>query len=586
MADTPKDISEHYQTGSAVTAAYQTSGVQETNGKVGATAGQADSYTVVTSAQRLDDASMGALMDRMQDKVQTVANGSTGVIASVSQTGQGSFDITAGARGDSQVSLIRIGADNSVSVINLVDDRIAPDKIQVMGNDFGDMGEKGANNIHTEKVTLAPGERAIVLTASDGLSDAYIGKGGRAQMQADIEAYVKANPDSPDISRFLSERATAMGAQDNTTIVTTKLDSATDLRGQTVTAAVFDGVGHEDGRLSSQLARTLEQEVPGATKPAPVTKTELDHVSTRAPDLARAQDPGAQDPHAAATQQKLDSAKPAETPEAQKPPKRGNDGGGNNNDGGGGTPAQPDKPKTPPAGGDGERHVTAERHATPDADAPKPAAPKPKAQTPAPSRHVATPPPAAAGTAPKPIVSKTTQSRLGHGAGAAQVALDVARGDYGAAATGAATQIALNAKTYEATAHLTRSVAPVAKGLGFVAKKVPVIGAVVTAGFVLHEVGSEAYRGNYGRAAAALGAGAAETLGNIVGFGVGDGAREVVREGVARTAGERYAPEKSGLRQLGEGAISVGSRFFGGDDRKPAQTTAQRPRPRGPGGPG
>lgn len=575
MADTPKDISEHYQTGSAVTAAYQTSGLQQTDGKVGITTGQADSYTVVTSAQKLDDAGMSALMDRMQARAASVDNGSTGVIASISQTGNGSFDVTAGARGDSQVSVIRIGADNSVTVVNLVDDRIPREKLQVIGNDFGNLGDAGANNIHTEKIRLQPGERAIVLTASDGLSDAYIGKGGAEKMRADIEAYVKANPDSPDISRFLTERATALGAQDNTTIVTTKLTPQTDLNGQSVTMAVFDGVGHEDGKLSSQLARTLEQELPGATKPAPVQKAELDHVSTREADLTRAQQPGATDPNAAAAQAQLEAKAPkADTPEAPKtetpkpdasgktPPKNDGPKGGSGDDGGS-TPVQP-KPNKPAGGG--ETHVTP-RH-TVDA----PAAVKPK---------IAIQPPKL------PNVSKATQAKLGHGTGAAQVVLAVAKGDYAGATVTAVQQIATNAKTYEAAADLTRKVAPVAKGLGFVAKKVPVIGAVVTAGFVLHEAGSDALDGNYGRAVAALGAGAAETLGNIVGFGVGDGAREVVRGGIVATAGEKYAPNKSGLRELGEGAWSMGSKFFSGDDdKKPQQTASSRPRPKGPGGPG
>jgi hypothetical protein len=570
MADNPKDISEHYQTGSAVTAAYQTSGLQQADGKLGITTGQADSYTVMTSAQKLDDAGMATLMDKMQARAASVDNGSTGVIASISQNGQGSFEVTAGARGDSQVSVIRIGADNKVSVINLVDDRIPADKMHVMGNDFGNLGDPGANNIHTEKIRLQPGERAIVLTASDGLSDAYIGKGGKAQMQADIEAYVKANPDSPDISRFLTERATAMGAQDNTTIVTTRLDASTDLKGKSVTTAVFDGVGHEDGTLSSQLAKTLEQELPGGQKPAPVAKTELDHVSTRDADITRAKDPGAADPHAAATAKTLQSPAPAgeapkaETPRKDPPKDNGPKGGGG--DDGGSAPVQP-KPDKPAGGGD--------TPATPKANTEAPQT-RPKIQIP--KVQVPNLP-----NLPVPKVSKAAQAKLGHGTGAAQVVLDVAKGDYASATITAVQQIATNAKTYEAAADLTRKVAPVAKGLGFVAKKVPVIGAVVTAGFVLHEAGSAALDGHYGKAGAALVAGTAETLGNIVGFGVGDGAREVVRGGIVATAGEKYAPEKSGLRELGEGAWSMGSRFFGGgdDDKKPA--TTPKPRPKGPG---
>jgi hypothetical protein len=145
----------------------------------------------------------------------------------------------------------------------------------------------------------------------------------------------------------------------------------------------------------------------------------------------------------------------------------------------------------------------------------------------------------------------------GTATGAASVLLDLARHDYKQAGQSAAIQIALNPGTYKAAAALTRDIAPVAKGLGFVAKKVPVVGAVVTAGFVAYEVGSDIYDGHYGKAGAALAAGVAESLGNIVGFGVGDGAREGVRLGVVLAAGEKYAPDKSGLRQLGEGANAL-----------------------------
>jgi hypothetical protein len=180
-----------------------------------------------------------------------------------------------------------------------------------------------------------------------------------------------------------------------------------------------------------------------------------------------------------------------------------------------------------------------------------------------------------------------TQAKLGGAAGKAQIAVDVASGNYASAATGTAMEIGLNAKTYEAAAELTSSIKPVAKALGFVGKRIPLIGAVVTGGFVLWEVGSYALNGEYGRATAALGAGAAEAAGNLVGFGVGDAARETVRGVVIATAGDEYAVNKSGLRQLGEGAYAVGSKFVsgqpGGEKPPAAVTVTASAKPKAPG---
>jgi hypothetical protein len=170
--------------------------------------------------------------------------------------------------------------------------------------------------------------------------------------------------------------------------------------------------------------------------------------------------------------------------------------------------------------------------------------------------------------------------------GAAGVALALAEGRYREAGQSAALQVALNPATYKAAAELTKDVAPVAKGLGFVGKKIPVIGALVTAGFVLYEVGGDVYDHKYGKAGAALGAGAAEALGNVVGFGVGDLAREGVRAGVVYAAGEQYAPDKSGLRQLGEGAYALAKKELDGKKpeakAEPKQEPKQQSRPEPP----
>lgn len=226
-----------------------------------------------------------------------------------------------------------------------------------------------------------------------------------------------------------------------------------------------------------------------------------------------------------------------------------------------------------------------------DPDLPKPPRPVPAAADKTPDTHkpaTAEKPSAHAPDAPEGGHARGAQAKLGRAAGRAQMAVDVASGNYAAAATSAATEIALNAKTYEAAAELTASIAPVAKAVGFVGKRVPVVGAAVTAGFVLWEAASYALEGKFGKATAALGAGAAETAGNLIGFGAGDAAREAVRGVVIAAAGDEYAVNKSGLRQLGEGAIDVGSKFVSGtpgatpEEKKTTSATAAA-RPKAPG---
>jgi hypothetical protein len=71
-------------------------------------------------------------------------------------------------------------------------------------------------------------------------------------------------------------------------------------------------------------------------------------------------------------------------------------------------------------------------------------------------------------------------------------------------------------------------------------------------------------------------AGTAEAGGNIVGFGVGDAAREVVRGGVIAAAGEEYAPQKSGLRTLGENAGRTAGSFLKTLDKPPEQIAEEQ----------
>ena len=150
------------------------------------------------------------------------------------------------------------------------------------------------------------------------------------------------------------------------------------------------------------------------------------------------------------------------------------------------------------------------------------------------------------------------QMRMGRGAAAAGIALSSASGDYTQAATEAAMVAGLDPVTYKAAAALTQSTKGVALALETVGKKIPVVGAVVTAGFVGWEIGTYLYEGRFGKAAAAVPAGIAESLGNVFGpLGVGDAARQAVVEVTKVSVGEQYAPRDAGLVSLGKGAVDL-----------------------------
>ena len=163
-----------------------------------------------------------------------------------------------------------------------------------------------------------------------------------------------------------------------------------------------------------------------------------------------------------------------------------------------------------------------------------------------------------------PVKGSAVQEHGGTAMGFATVGVDLAEHRYGRAVTDTALQLSLRPETYEAAAKLAGEVGTVAKFLGEAGKKVPVAGALLTGGFVLYEVGANLYNGKFGRAGAALLAGGAEAAGNILGFGIGDLARETVRESVVLTAGEDYAPNKSGLRDLTERAYELGEKVVAG----------------------
>ncbi|QQG35432.1 MAG: hypothetical protein HYS17_07745 [Micavibrio aeruginosavorus] len=110
------------------------------------------------------------------------------------------------------------------------------------------------------------------------------------------------------------------------------------------------------------------------------------------------------------------------------------------------------------------------------------------------------------------------------------------------------------------------------KGVQFIGKRVPGIGAIITVGATLWSAGAQAAQGNLGKAAAELTAGVAEAAGNVVGFGAGDALREGVRAGVVAIAGEKYAPEKSGIREAAE--VAYGALSKKGDAAASAPSSA------------
>jgi hypothetical protein len=154
------------------------------------------------------------------------------------------------------------------------------------------------------------------------------------------------------------------------------------------------------------------------------------------------------------------------------------------------------------------------------------------------------------------------------GVGLAGVGVDLANGDYVSAGVGAAMEAADTEAGHKAAGKVASGfLEKLGTGFKFFGKRVPVVGAVVTAGFVAHETGKHAVEGEWDKAGAAFVAGAAETVGNFVGFGVGDAAREGVRQGIIQVAGDDYSEiDKSGIREVGEGAYELVSDWFTDDE--------------------
>ncbi|MEZ0260606.1 MAG: hypothetical protein ACAH80_06320 [Alphaproteobacteria bacterium] len=560
----PRDVIERYAAGNAVVETYLTSGVDVRDGKVVPNAGQADTYAVVTTKTPIDEAGLGRIMDSLSDRGNATAGGdydkdSTGSLAAITQKqakqpGMASFDLVAGLRGDSTTLIASVDANNNVSIYDVNGKELKAPASMKGATGFGEGAQRGGNFMLTKSIDIPAGEKAFVINISDGVIDGYTKSPARGEgdtrksfqeaLGIELEAHLKSNPETADISRFLSERATALGSKDNTTAAVLRLDTNTDLQGKSVLLAVFDGVGHEVGAgdVSDALAKHLPEAVPGAEPVKLVARAELDHIATRDVDLARAKNPAAVFKPDAKPEIKP-AAEPAAKPAAAKPAPPKNDSDG---DAGGAAPR-----KTPP-----KADAAPPKAAAPPKPTPKPEAPEP--------RKAAAPQAGSGGGAAKPgVVSRIGGVRTkldrhgGHATSGASIALQLAQGDVKGATVSALTDVALSPKTYKAVASFTRKVAPLAKAAGFVSRKIPVVGSVVSFGYGAYNVGSHLYKGEYGKAGAEAVATVAETAAGFFGFGAGDAAREAVRELTVRTVGEKYAPEKSSIRQLGEAAVGL-----------------------------
>jgi len=166
----------------------------------------------------------------------------------------------------------------------------------------------------------------------------------------------------------------------------------------------------------------------------------------------------------------------------------------------------------------------------------------------------------AAGHDPKDVHSqpRSVEHRVAHGLGATSLAVNVIEGNAVGAALDAG-GMAAESETVQKAAARAATKMGVTEAFELAAKRIPVVGAGVTVGFVLFASGKHAWAGDYDLAAAELAAGGAEAVGNIAGFGAGDAAREIARQGLIAAGGDRMAAvEKSGVRQLGESAYEIG----------------------------
>lgn len=201
--------------------------------------------------------------------------------------------------------------------------------------------------------------------------------------------------------------------------------------------------------------------------------------------------------------------------------------------------------------------VTGINTSIPAANADSVAPPKSLAQ-PAPPPAMVAPPPT---ETPQTGSNPSTLGKLGAVAGKAEVGLtaaaQVAQGNIAGAATTVAETVATNAAVGRASETATKLLAKQGlKSAGVV------VGAAATIGFGSATVIDKAKQGRHAAAAIEGTAVLLEAAGNLLPGGVvGAGLRETFRAAVKNTIGEKYAPEKSGLRQAAEFATDVGNKI-------------------------
>lgn len=274
MKIVPPDTSTIYAAGTAAISAYQTSGMNE--GKP--MNGQGDSFDVTLSSKEITPQIIDGLMARMNAATADIPSASTGTIVAINQKSAGSFNINLGNRGDSPALLVKIDAQGNPQVLDLFDTVKNP-----VFNEFGDFNRGDANNIGSVDVKLKDGEKIVVIVASDGLSEGYFARkdiSPRQNLNNNISAQIiQALKSGADISKTLVTGAHKTGHEDNATVLTVALDSRTDLKNKSLLLGVFDGLGHSDNSVSSELARQVGQILPSAIKPEVSSQRILPHIS-------------------------------------------------------------------------------------------------------------------------------------------------------------------------------------------------------------------------------------------------------------------------------------------------------------------
>jgi hypothetical protein len=276
MAVVPPDTSTIYAAGNARISAYQTSGLHLGQPM----AGQGDSFSVNLSAQEITPQTLDGLMARMSQATADIPGGSTGTLVAINQKDNGKFSINVGIRGDSPALIVKIDKNGAVKIIDLFDQVENP-----TFNEFGEFSLGDQNSIGSIDVKINEGEKMVLVAASDGLSEAYLlnknkaGKSPREFFNDALQQQIaQALEKQQDVATALTTNALKTGHEDNTTVLAVTLTPDTNLGKKSVVLGVFDGLGHDDNRTSSQLARLTGEILPHAHNPEILAHSTLPHL--------------------------------------------------------------------------------------------------------------------------------------------------------------------------------------------------------------------------------------------------------------------------------------------------------------------